>query len=717
MKQILQSYRTGHLELADVPAPCLEPGSVLVLTAASLLSVGTERMTMALAKKSLVGKARARPDLVRKVLERLSRDGLLTTGKAVLNKLDQPIPLGYSCAGRVVAVGDGVSGIAVGDRVACAGAKVANHAEVNLVPKNLCARVPEGVGDEAAAFVTVGAIALQGVRTGKPTLGEAFAVIGLGLIGQLAAQILRANGCRVLGIDLDPGKVKLARDLGAEEAVVRGGDVAQACASLTDGRGVDGVLICAASSSNDPVALAGDLCRDRGRVAVVGAVRMEIPRRPYYDKEIAFLQSRSYGPGRYDPVYEEAGVDYPAGYVRWTEQRNMEAFLHLCARGAVQVTPLVTHRFDIERAEEAYALLEGGGEPLGIVLKYPARAVPPRSVTMVATRRAGAGAVRVGFIGAGAFAAGTLVPAVAKAGGTRLVAIASARGFTARHLAQRHNFETCTTDAAAVATDPGVDAVFIATRHNLHAEQASAALRAGKHVFVEKPLALTRDELDSVLEAQRAAGTVLAVGYNRRYSPLARELKAFFERRVAPLVMHYRVNAGAIPADSWIHDPSIGGGRIIGEGCHFIDLCAYLAGGPPVSVYAQGVEPRAGARVDDNVTLSLRFSDGSIATIAYVATGDPTSGKEHLEVLGDGAQAVLGDFRRLELRRGGKRRLVSKFSQDKGHATGVETFLEAARVGGLQPIPLAVLAAVSMATFGAMESLASGAPVDLTQVR
>ena len=716
MKQILQSYRTGDLEVAEVPAPGLEAGSILVLTAASLVSPGTERMAIELAKKSLVGKARARPDLVKKALERLSRDGVLPTARTVLSKLDQPIPLGYSCSGRVLAVGDIVTGIAVGDRVACAGAKVANHAEVNLVPKNLCARVPEALDDESAAFVTVGAIALQGVRTAQPTLGETFAVIGLGLIGQLAAQILRANGCRVLGIDLDPGKVKLACELGAEAAVARSEDVLQACSSLTDGRGVDGVLICAATSSNDPVVLAGELCRDRGRVAVVGAVGMEIPRRPYYDKEIAFFQSRSYGPGRYDPSYEEAGVDYPVGYVRWTEQRNMEAFLHLCARGAIQVAPLVTHRFEIQQAKEAYALLEGKGEPLGILLKYPAKAAPPRSIAVASPRRESSGIVRVGFIGAGAFAAGTLVPAAANARDARLVAIASARGFTARHLAQRHGFEACTTDAAAVATGAGVDAVFVATRHNLHAEQATAALRAGKHVFVEKPLALTREELDSVLQAQRATGSVLTVGYNRRHSPLARELRAFFGRRAAPLVMHYRVNAGFIPTDSWIHDPAVGGGRIIGEGCHFIDLCAFLAGGPPLSVFAQGVDPRAGARADDNVTLSLKFSDGSLATIAYVATGDPMSGKERLEVLGDGAQAILEDFRKLELRRGGKRRLVSKLSQDKGHAAGVEAFLEAARAGGPPPIPLDVLAAVSLATFGAMESLASGAPVEIDQV-
>jgi predicted dehydrogenase len=713
MKQILQSYRSGELSVAEVPAPGLEPGHVLVLTTASLVSVGTEKMVMALAKKSLLGKARARPDLVKKVMERVARDGLVSAGRAVLGRLDQPIPLGYSCAGRVLAVGQGVSELAVGDRVACAGAKVANHAEVNLVPKNLCVRVPPGLDDEAAAFVTVGAIALQGVRTAQPTLGETFAVVGLGLIGQLVAQILRANGCRVMGVDLDARKVQLARELGADAAVLRTDDVLGAGAALTAGRGVDGVLICAATASNDPITLAGELCRDRGRVIVVGAVGMEVPRRPYYDKELAFLQSRAYGPGRYDPSYEEAGVDYPLGYVRWTEQRNMAAFLDLCAGGGLKVLPLISHRFAIDKAEDAYAVIERGDDALGIVLKYPAAAPPSRTVTLVPRppRSVGSGAVRVGFVGAGSFASGTLVPAVAGAPGVRLVAIASVRGFTARHLAERHRFESCSTDSAALLASDDLDAVFIATRHHLHADQAVAALGAGKHVFVEKPLALDREGLDRVLEAQRSSGTILAVGYNRRFAPLARELQALLAARRSPLVMHYRVNAGQVPADSWIQDPAVGGGRILGEVCHFVDLCAFLAGARPVSVYAQAVDPRGVARSDDNVTLSLKFGDGSLATIAFVATGDTSAGKERLEVLGDGTQAVLEDFRTLSFRTGGREQRVKKLGQDKGHVAGVTAFLEAIRKGAPPPIPVDDLAAVSLATLAAIDSLATGEPV------
>src|SRR2546426_10551551 len=563
MRQVLQTYRTGQLSVADVPAPGLEPGSVLVLTTRSLISVGTERQVMDLAKRSLVGKARARPDLVKKVLERLSRDGLLATGRAVLNRLDQPVPLGYSCAGRVIAVGEGIAGIAVGDRIACAGAKVANHAEVNLVPEKLCAKVPDGVSDDAAAFLTIGSIALQGVRTAAPTLGETFAVIGLGLIGQVASQLLRASGCKVLGVDLDDRKVALALELGADAGVNRQGDVGGAVSVLSDGRGVDGVLICAATSSNDPVVLAGEICRDRARVVVVGAVGMDVPRRPYYDKELSFHQSRSYGPGRYDPAYEELGQDYPAGYVRWTEQRNMEAFLHQCAIGAVRTERLISHRFPIERAEEAYQLV-GSGDPLGVLLEYPAQ-VPPARTVAVAVPRAVEGAVKVGVIGAGAFAAGTLVPALAATRGTRLVTIASSRGFSARHLADKYRFESCTTDVTTIVEHPDVDAVFVVTRHDQHASQARSALRAQKNVFVEKPLAIDRPGLLEVLAAHAASGRILAVGFNRRFSPLARELAAFFENRRAPLVMNYRVNPGEIPTDSGIHYPAIAGGRLIGK--------------------------------------------------------------------------------------------------------------------------------------------------------
>ena len=710
MKQVIQSYRTGVLKVADVPAPGVEAGSVLVVTSASLVSIGTEKMVMDLAKKSLIGKARDRPDLVKKAIERIGRDGIVATVAAVRSKLDQPIPLGYSSVGTVVAVGEGVTGISTGVRVACAGAKVANHAEVNLVPQNLCALVPDGVVDEVAAFVTVGAIALQGVRIANTGLGEVFAVIGLGLIGQIALQLVKAAGGRVLGIDLDPAKVELARKLGADAAVLRSDDVLAQAAALTGGRGVDGVLIAAATASNDPVQLAGELCRDRGRVVVVGAVGMEIPRRPYYDKELSFFLSRSYGPGRYDPLYEESGIDYPIGYVRWTEQRNMEAFLDQCAAGRLNLQPLITHRFPIERAEEAYGLVAKGTDALGIVLTYPAHETASRTVEIPQHGQPIRGDVRISVVGAGGFASGVLVPALAKVPNVRLDAIVSARGLSCRHLADKFGFERCSTETDAILTDPNTDAVVIATRHNLHARQVVAALEAGKHVFVEKPLALTPEELDTILTAHARAKKVLLVGYNRRFSPLARELAGFLADRRSPLVMNYRVNAGPIPPESWIHDPAIGGGRIIGEVCHFIDLAAFLAGAPPVSVHAQGVAPGSGVRSDDNVLITVGFSDGSLCGIAYVASSDTSAGKERLEVMGAGAFALLDDFRLLDLHRGGKRRVIRKFVQDKGHRAEMQSFVEAVRRGGQSPIDVATMVAVSRATFAAVDSLRDGFP-------
>jgi predicted dehydrogenase/threonine dehydrogenase-like Zn-dependent dehydrogenase len=708
MKQVIQSYRTGELKVAEVPAPGVEPGTVLVVTSASLVSYGTEKMVMDLAKKSLIGKARDRPDLVRKAIQRVGRDGIAATVSAMRSKLEQPIPLGYSSAGRVVAVGDGVVGVDVGARVACAGAKVANHAEVNLVPQNLCALVPAEVPDEIAAFVTVGAIAMQGVRIAGVALGEVYAVIGLGLIGQITAQLIKAAGGRVLGIDLDPAKVELARKLGADAAVLRGEDVAAQAAALTVGRGVDGVVITAATASNDPVQLGGEICRDRGRVVAVGAVGMEIPRRPYYDKELSFFLSRSYGPGRYDPMYEESGVDYPIGYVRWTEQRNMEAFLGLCAAGRLDLGPLISHRFPIERAEEAYHLIASGTDALGIILTYPAREAPARTVEVEPPGQVVRGDLRVSVVGAGGFASGVLVPALAKVPGVRLCTIVSARGLSARHLADKFGFRSCSTDGSAVLQDSDSSAVVIATRHNLHAQQTIAALKAGKHVFVEKPLALAEDELQQILAERERAGKILLVGYNRRFSPLARELAGFFAGRRSPLVMCYRVNAGPIPPDSWIHDPAVGGGRIIGEACHFIDLAAYLAGAPPVSVHCQGVAPGSAARNDDNVVLTVGYGDGSLCTIVYVATADASAGKERFEVMGDGRSAVLEDFRSLELRQAGKRRTIRKLVQDKGHAAELRAFVEAIRGGAPAPIDLLTLASVSRATFAAVGSLRDG---------
>ena len=709
MKQVLQSFRTGDISVTDVPSPSeAEPGGVLVRTTASLVSAGTERSAVDLGKKSLVGKALARPDQVAKVLQKLQREGVVSTARAVFAKLDVPNPLGYSCTGIVLESDD--APYSPGERIACAGAKVANHAEVNAVPRNLCARVPPTLSDEEASFVTVGAIALHGVRTAELKLGDRVAVIGLGLIGQIAMQLCRAHGCQVLGIDSQPSKLTLAHALGCEATAAPGPAAVDAMLAMSHGRGADAVIICAATDTNGPVELAGELARDRARVVVVGAVGMQVPRRPYYDKELVFLQSRSYGPGRYDTQYEDKGVDYPIGYVRWTEQRNMEAFLETIASGRVDVKRLITHRFPIEHALDAYRLISGEtGEPfLGVVLTYGGDGVAEKTVSvddeldLRPRERAG-----IAFVGAGGFATGTLVPAFARIPAVRLVSVGSGRGVTARHVAEKFRFAKATTDLAEQLADPSVDAVVIATRHHLHASQATQALAAGKHVFVEKPLALDETQLAEVLSAREKSGKLLTVGFNRRFSPLAREMKSRFGVRRSPLMIQYRVNAGALPDGSWLKDPAVGGGRIIGEGCHMIDLCGYLTDSVPVRVFAE----RAGASEDD-VAITLRFADGSLATIVYSASGDPGYPKERIEVLSGGALAILDDFRALTFAKG-KRTHSSSMLQDKGHNAECLAFVDAVRRGGPPPISYASLAATTRASFAVMTSLATGAAVDL----
>ncbi|MBS2021165.1 MAG: bi-domain-containing oxidoreductase [Deltaproteobacteria bacterium] len=713
MKQVVQSFRTGELSVADVPAPGVEPGCVLVLVRASLVSAGTEKSAMELAQKSLLAKARARPDLVKKVLDKVSRDGLIAAGKAAFARLDAPQPLGYACAGLVAAVGAGVSEVSVGDRVACAGAGIANHAEVVLVPQNLCAKVPDGVADEEAAFATLGAIALHAVRQAQPTVGETFAVVGLGLLGQLVCQLLQASGCSVLGVDLDPKKVALAQSLGAQ-AILRSEDVAGRARALTQGRGVDGVIIAASTSSSDPIELAGEICRDRARVVGLGATGLTVPRRPYFDKELVLLQSRSYGPGRYDPIYEERGVDYPLGYVRWTEGRNLTAFLEQVAQKRVKAQPLISHRFAIEEATKAYALLSGGpqageAEPLGIVLTYGAQTLPPREVNVTAPKTH-EGAVRVGIVGAGAFAGSTLAPILADLDHVRLSAIGSARGLTARHLAEKHGIERATTDAEALLTDPELDALVIATRHHLHADQTARALAAGKHVFVEKPLALNDEQLKHVLAAQKQSGKQLFVGFNRRFSPLVGELTSALAGRAAPLLVQIRVNAGEIPGSSWLHDPEQGGGRILGEVCHFIDLAAAVCGAQIESVFAVAPGPDGGARGDDQLALTLRLTDGSAAQITYATGGDSALGKERIEVHGGGVSAVLEDFRKLEVHRHGKTKTSRPLAQDKGHRAGLAAFIAGVR-SGKPAFALGDLVSTTRATFAAVESLRSGFPI------
>jgi predicted dehydrogenase len=719
MKQVVQNFKTGCLGVKEVPAPLVRDGGVLVQNRCSLISAGTERASVDLARRSLIGKAKGRPDLVRQVLDRVQRDGLWETVQAVWNRLDADAPLGYSCAGVVLEVGRDAPGFERGDRVACAGGGYASHAEVVSVPRNLTVKVPEGVDDEGAAFATVGAIALQGLRVAEMTIGDRVGVIGLGLIGQIAVQLLAAAGCRVFGVDIVPERAALALRMGAAEA--RSGsdeEVAASVAAFTEGRGLDAVIITAASDDSGPVALAGEISRDKGRVVAVGAVKMEVPRRVYYEKELDLRLSRSYGPGRYDPEYEEKGIDYPFGYVRWTERRNMEAFVDLLARGRVDVRPLVTHRFRVEDASEAYDMIVEGREPcLGVLLTYdpPAEALRRPRVELKAE---GAGAQRrlrgeevgVGVIGAGNFARGTLLPALKRLDRVRLRGIVSAGGLHARSAGRRFGFDYCASDAEEIFRDEECDAVLIATRHHLHASLACRALAARKHVFVEKPLALNEAELKEVLSAARTSGCLLTVGFNRRFAPLVGRLKDHFEGRSEPLSMSYRVNAGPLPAESWVQDPAEGGGRIVGEVCHFVDLMCHLTGATPQVVYAQAIpSPHP---VPDTLNVHLRFSDGSIGNICYWSNGDSSYPKEHLEVFSGGGIAVLNDFRELTCVRGGRRRRFRE-RQDKGHRAGLRAFIEAIRRGAEAPIPLQDAAAVTLTTFSIHESLRAGAPIPI----
>ena len=717
MKQLLQNIRNGETNVVEVPIPAVRPGTALVQTAASLVSAGTERTLVEFAEKSLVGKAQARPDLVRQALDKARREGLLTAVESTFNRLDQPMTLGYSSAGTVVAVGAGLSGLRVGDRVACAGGGYAVHAEYAVVPQNLLAKLPEGVSFEAAAFTTLGAIAMHGVRLSGAQVGERVAVIGLGLLGLLAAGILRAGGCQVLGIDLDPRRVALAESTGAK-AVLR--DAAEETAiAFSLGRGVDSVLICADTPSNDPVELAGAIARDRAKVVALGAVGLAIPRKVYYEKELDLVVSRSYGPGRYDPGYEETGRDYPIGYVRWTEGRNLEAFVDLLASGRLDVAPLISHSFPIDEAPKAYHLITGKtGEPyLGVLLTYPQAPYDAGADRRVINHHAAAVAVKpgellaLGVLGAGNFASAVFLPVVHQAGGVAPIGVVSASGVSAQHAAQRFGFGYASSDEEQLLSDPSINLVAILTRHQHHTRQALAALRAGKRVFCEKPLAITREQLNEMAAyLQEGDHPVLTVGFNRRFAPLARPLKVLAEQRNEPLVATYRVNAGYLPPDHWLHDPAQGGGRIIGEACHFIDFLVYLVGDLPSGVTAVAL-PDQNHYHEDNVLITLTFPDGSLGTVAYLANGDKAFGKERVEVFCDGWSAALDDFRSLEVAQRGRRRLTrSLLRQDKGHRALWEAFVQACRAGGEPPIPYAHLLGVADVAFKAVDSLRAGQP-------
>jgi len=718
MKQIAQNYKSGELTVLDVPAPTCRPGGVLVQSLFSLISTGTEIMKMTEAKMSMVGKARARPDQVRKVLDSVAQQGAVTTYKKVMNRLDSYTPLGYSLCGVVTEVGRGAEEFKVGQLVAAAGNEYALHAEYNWIPVNMCVAVPRDVSPEHAAFGTVGAIAMQGVRRAEVQLGETACVIGLGLIGQLVVRLLVAAGVRVVGIDTIEDRCQLAEKAGAlacapptpeGEAAIQ-----QALAEITDGRGADHILLAAGGSSNGPVETAARLARDRARVVDIGKTKLDLPWNAYYDKELDVRFSRSYGPGRYDDRYELEGIDYPAGYVRWTERRNIECFLDLIARKDLEVESLVSGVFPLDQATSVYSdLSDGTLHAVGVLLEYPKPAAdsqPPATSRLISASRptprgTESQQVAIGFIGAGNYASSMLLPHLARLEAARLSHVATTRSLSAVNAQRRFGFTTASTTAEAVLEDSSLDAIFIVTRHHTHADLVCRALETGKAVFVEKPLALTGDELDRIIDVVSSTGNDrLMVGFNRRFAPMLVRLKSLFGPQ-GPSSTRYLVNAGRLDAGSWYRNEELEGSRFAGEGGHFIDTLSWWAGGNPEEVYATpGPE-------HDDVQATIRFSDGSTGIISYVTDGNVRYPKETLDAAAGGRSALLDNFRQATVWTGRRQNSTkSRGSQDKGQGEQVARFVEAVKTGAPMPIPLDSLVATTRATLAIGASLSSGKP-------
>jgi len=729
MKQILQNLKTGATEIVGVPTPSPGRGQLLVASQRSLVSAGTERMLVDFGKAGWIEKARQQPEKVKQVLDKIRTDGLVPTVEAVFRKLDEPMPLGYCNAGVVLEVGSGVTDLRPGDRVASNGP----HAEVVCVPRNLCAKIPAGVSDDEAAFTVLASIALQGVRLAAPTLGERFIVFGLGLVGLLTVQLLRASGCAVLGVDLSAARLNLAEGFGAETLdLSRGTDPVVAAMAWTGGRGVDGALIAASAKGDEIVHQAAQACRTRGRIVLVGVVDMDLKRDDFYKKELTFQVSCSYGPGRYDEKYEQGGQDYPFGFVRWTEQRNFEAVLEAMREGRLQVKELITHRMGLEEAAGRYEEVLHDPEALGILIDYnegqspyfqspTSLSVSPSPGTEAASPRSSAvdAPPTVGVIGAGSYARAILLPALGRTG-ARLAAVADIDGKAAAHAAGKFGAAKAFTDYREILADPAIQAVFILVGHHLHARFVAEALAAGKHVFVEKPLAIAEDQLAEVtathkmVAENRGSIPLLMVGFNRRFSPHTVKIRECLASRTEPLTMTMTVNAGFIPPEHWTQDPERGGGRIIGEGCHFIDLLAFLAGAPVTSVAASMVGGSAPVRYD-KMSILLQFADGSVGTVHYFANGAKSYPKETIEIFSDGRVIRMENFR---LTRGYGFKGFGAFRtwrQDKGHRTEIATFVDAVIASGPAPIPFDQIVNATRASFAAVESARAGRVIPVPQ--
>ncbi len=712
MKQLIQSFKTGELGLFDVPAPICQDNGVLVESRVSLVSAGTEKMLVDFAKKSILSKAKDRPDLVKQVLDKMRREGFKNTLEKVFTKLDSPIPLGYSLAGRVTEVGKNMSGINIGDRVACGGAGYANHSEINYVPKNLMVKIPDGVSDIEASFVTVGAIALQSVRKAEPTLGEKIAVIGLGLMGQIAVALLKANGCKVIGSDIDNDKLELAKKMGADE-VCSASELIKKSNEFSNGYGVDAVIIAASTMSNQPVIDAAQISRMRGRVVFLGLVGMDIPRNDYYKKELDLRLSMAYGPGRYDPEYEEKGVDYPYDLVRWTEQRNFEAFLSLIDEKKIDLKKLITHEFLFDNALDAYDLLEGKVKEkyLGIILKYRESDNKNSRIVKRTDKVISSSKVNIGLIGAGNFTKSVTLPTIQKVGGFNLVALCTATGVSAKGVGDKYNFKYISTDAEEIFKHSEINSIVITTRHNTHGSFILDAIESKKHCFVEKPLTIYEDELEKIKEVY-SGETILQVGFNRRFAPMVQKMK----KKISGVAsISYRINAGVIPKDVWIQDRDIGGGRIIGEICHFIDTCSYLLDSTVKSVYASTVKSKNQSIPDeDNIIIVLNYKNGSSATIGYYAYGDISMSKEYIEVFSSGISMSLNDFRELTVYENSSALKEKSLNQDKGFVNEFKAFKDGVK-NGKSAISFNSIYNTTKTTFKILESISTNSLIEIEE--
>jgi predicted dehydrogenase/threonine dehydrogenase-like Zn-dependent dehydrogenase len=707
MKQLLQSLSDGKIEIADVPCPQVKAGHLTVCTSISLISPGTERIALEFGRASLIDKARNQPEKVKLVLKKMVTEGISTTVNKIKTSLEEPHPLGYSNVGVVIDIGKNVAGYSIGDRVVSNG----NHAEIVIVPKNLTAKIPHNVDDEAASFTILGSIALQGIRLINPSLGDYICVIGLGVVGQLTVQLLSASGCKVLGIDIDEEKVRTSKNFGADGFVLKPGESpVEIAKGFSMGRGVDGVIITASTKSNEPIEYAAQMCRKRGKIVLVGVTGTNISRSLFYEKELTFQVSCSYGPGRYDKDYEEKGLDYPIEYVRWTEQRNFEAVLDMMSVGKIKVKPLINHRVPFREAEKAYNIILQEN-PLGVVLHYGEETAQNVNTIQLSCDEQNVSSAKpvVGVIGVGGFAKMTLLPCL-KDTDAYLKTIASSRGFSGLHTGKKYGFKYVTSEYSNVLEDQDINTVVITTRHDSHASLVVAAMERGKNVFVEKPLALNIDELKNIISVYKKYNNIMLVGFNRRFSRFTEKLKEALSDRENPICVSIMVNAGKVPSDHWVCDHDIGGGRIIGEGCHFIDLLRFIVGSKIMEIYALSTKGHCNSD-EDKMTINLKHEDGSIGTIHYFANGSKSYPKEKIEVFSEGKVFVINNFKSLSGYSSNQK--LKSFKQDKGHLNEMKKFINAVSEGSHSPIPFEELIEVTLSSFAAVKSAEISEPIKL----